>query len=90
LKEKVVETFIYVKDTGIGISAQDLSTLFDPYFKSKDERSQNINQNSHGLGLHISKRIAQNLGGDLKVESKYGEGTTFCLKLYLDKPQKVV
>jgi two-component system sensor histidine kinase EvgS len=56
-KTKVNST-ISVEDTGIGISPLDLERLFNPYFKTSDEKSKQVNQGSHGLGLHISKRIA--------------------------------
>lgn len=43
--------------------------LFKPYYKAKDPESKKINPGGYGLGLHISKRIAVNLGGNLNVES---------------------
>jgi len=83
-QNKPVSLSVSVTDTGLGIPPEDLLTLFEPYFKSSDKNSQRINSNSHGLGLHISKKIAQNLGGDLSVVSRVNEGSTFCLKLRVD------
>lgn len=68
---------ISVHDNGIGISDEDRATLFTPYFKTKDEKSRQYNPGGHGLGLYISKLIAQNLGGDLQVKSEYGNGSEF-------------
>ena len=42
-----------VTDTGVGISEEDLSNLFKPFFRSKDNLSLEHNKNGNGLGLHI-------------------------------------
>jgi len=64
-----------VKDTGIGISDQDLQHLFDPFFRSKEKLSQEYNKNGNELGLHICQNIIKQLGGKISVDSKLGEGT---------------
>lgn len=70
---------IYVKDSGIGISAEKLETIFDPFVQADGSITRSYG--GLGLGLAISKRIAHSLGGDLKVESQLGQGSTFMLDL---------
>lgn len=61
----------YVEDTGIGIAADDLATIFDRFVKL-DSFVQGT-----GLGLSISRSIVYQMGGDMGVESKQGEGSRF-------------
>ena len=65
---------IQVTDTGRGISAKDQEHIFEQYYMT-DIKSKN----SFGLGLHISKLMAEQLNGTLSVESKQGKGSTFTL-----------
>jgi two-component system, NtrC family, sensor kinase len=65
---------ISVSDTGFGISPEDLSKIFLPFFTAKKKRGL-------GLGLPICDRIIKNHGGRIKVESQPGQGTTF--EIYL-------
>jgi signal transduction histidine kinase len=69
---------VEVRDTGVGIPAENLDHIFDPFFTSKDEGS--------GLGLSISHQIVQEHGGYVTVESKVGVGTTFFINLPTGKP----
>ena len=69
---------VEVRDTGIGIPAENLDHIFDPFFTSKDEGS--------GLGLSISHQIVQEHGGYVTVESKLDVGTTFFVNLPTGKP----
>ena len=62
---------IYVKDTGIGIDASDLDRIFGRLVKLNRDIS------GWGLGLHICKGIVEELGGQIGVESKIGEGSNF-------------
>jgi signal transduction histidine kinase len=63
-----------VSDTGPGIAPDALERIFDPFFSTKREEAGN------GLGLAISRSILNKLGGELSVESVYGDGATFlCL-----------
>ena len=62
-----------VGDTGSGIPEPVLRRLFEPFFTTKTT--------GHGLGLVITRRIILDHGGDIRVESKPGEGTTFTLDL---------
>ena len=65
----------YVKDTGIGIRQEDQELIFDS-FTQVDTR-KNRSEDGTGLGLAITKRLIHKMGGDIRVESVYGEGTTF-------------
>ncbi len=66
-----------VEDTGIGISAENLSKLFKPYFRV-DGRQQ---IQGTGLGLFIVKKFVEEAGGSIAVDSKVGQGTTFTISL---------
>lgn len=64
---------ISVSDTGCGMSAQTVAQLFTPYFTTKASGT--------GLGLVISQRIVEQHGGEIKVFSRPGKGTTFTILL---------
>jgi signal transduction histidine kinase len=65
----------YVRDTGIGMSEEDQARLFTPYFRSDNPLARE--QPGTGLGLVIVHGIVEQHGGQIWVESKLGEGTTF-------------
>jgi two-component system, NtrC family, sensor kinase len=62
---------IAISDTGPGIAPESLSRIFDPFYTTKRQEL------GTGLGLAISRSILRRLGGDLLVESVYGDGATF-------------
>ena len=64
---------IRVSDTGHGISGEDLSRIFDPYFTSKSSGT--------GLGLAITYNIIETMGGAIEVKSETDKGTTFTVTL---------
>ncbi|MDX2163169.1 MAG: GAF domain-containing protein [bacterium] len=66
---------VYVQDTGIGMSPEDLSKLFTPYFRSSNPLAQE--QKGTGVGLTITQGILRQHGGDIWVESALGVGSTF-------------
>ncbi len=65
---------VLVHDDGPGISKEDLERIFEPFFTTKKAHGT-------GLGLSITYGIVQKLGGEIKVESTLGEGTTFIVTL---------
>jgi PAS domain S-box-containing protein len=65
---------ITVADTGMGMSDDVRKKVFDPFFTTKGEEGT-------GLGLSVSHSIVERHGGDLKVDSRPGEGTTFTITL---------
>lgn len=69
-----------VKDTGVGMSDEELGGLFQPFFQTESGRT--INEGT-GLGLAISRNLARLMGGDIFVKSVLGEGTTFRVEIDL-------
>jgi len=84
VKSKNNNVEISVKDTGPGIREEDLTKLFKPF--SQIIESGKIKEGS-GLGLHLSKKLANLLGGDILVKSKFGKGSTFKLVLELEEEE---
>lgn len=66
-------------DTGSGITAENMTKLFQPYFTTKESGS--------GLGLLIVRRIIREHGGEIKIDSHQGRGTTVTLRLPLSERQ---
>lgn len=73
------EIVFTVADSGIGISAEDLNRIFDEFVQVDARRG--TRERSSGLGLPLSRRLAELMGGTLKVESRLGAGSTFTLTL---------
>lgn len=71
---------IRVRDTGEGISAEDLPYVFDRFWRGDRSRSRAGGAGS-GLGLAIARQLAEAHGGHIEVESEVGEGTTFTVEL---------
>ena len=70
-----------VSDTGIGIKPDELPLLFQPF--SQIDGSLRKRHEGTGLGLYLSERLATLLGGELKVASECGKGSTFTITLPL-------
>ncbi|MDR2756192.1 MAG: response regulator [Planctomycetaceae bacterium] len=67
--------YFEVSDTGIGIAKKDLANIFQPF--SQGDSSLTRRYGGTGLGLSVSKRIAELLGGDITVSSTFGQGSIF-------------
>ncbi len=81
-RERQRKLQVKVKDNGIGISEEVLNHIFDRFYRIDSSRSQrNNNQNGSGLGLAIVQAIVENHQGQITVESKINEGTTFTVIL---------
>jgi len=72
-----------VQDTGIGIAAKDISRLFSIFEQGDGSAARRYG--GSGLGLAISKRLARLMGGDLRVKSELGVGSTFSLSLQMSR-----
>jgi PAS domain S-box-containing protein len=78
---------ITVTDTGMGMTAEQMRDLFQPFNRLGRERSQ---QEGTGIGLVISQRLAELMGGTLKARSVAGEGSSFILTLpSVSEPQSL-
>jgi signal transduction histidine kinase len=75
------EVVFSVRDTGIGISAEHLERIFEPFWQV--EQTTNRVASGSGLGLAVSRRLTTLLGGKLTVASEPGKGTTFTMALPL-------
>jgi PAS domain S-box-containing protein len=70
---------IDIADSGIGMTAEQISRLFQPFTQVDASAARKFN--GTGLGLAISQRLAQMLGGTISVQSRPGEGSTFSLTI---------
>ncbi len=78
----VEQIFITVRDSGIGMSKEHVSRLFQPFVQADPSITQQYG--GTGLGLTITRRLAQLLGGDVTVKSTLGEGSAFTLHVPVD------
>ncbi|GEM_PF-2369412 len=72
---------LFIRDTGAGMPADVLSKIFEPFFTTKGDAGT-------GLGLPLSKKIIENHGGNIKVNSEINVGTTFIITIPIARQQK--
>lgn len=77
--------FIF-RDTGIGMSEDFLQHIFEPFSRANDSRISKIS--GTGLGMGITKNLVQMMGGEIRVESRIGEGSCFTVVLGLKLQEK--
>jgi len=70
---------INIKDTGIGIAANDIPYIFDKFYRARSDETKDIEGN--GLGLAIVKAVVEQHGGTISVESTLGAGSCFKVAL---------
>ncbi len=74
-----------VKDTGIGIPADKLESIFETF--SQAHSGTNTKYGGTGLGLTITKKLIENLGGSIRVDSEEGKGSTFSFWIPFNSPE---
>lgn len=79
------ELIIHVKDSGIGMTGEEMQNLFQEFYRVKNQETQVID--GTGLGLFICKQLLERMGGRIWVESTKGVGSTFSftLPLYISR-----
>ncbi|HEX6303752.1 MAG TPA: HAMP domain-containing sensor histidine kinase [Anaerolineales bacterium] len=78
---------ITVSDTGPGIPEEDLPYVFERFYRGEKSRTRSKDGKGFGLGLSIAYWIVRNHGGRIEVDSKLGQGTTFCVWLPLPEDE---
>lgn len=84
ISDDVIKIFFAVKDTGIGIKAEDIKKLFSAFERIEEKRNRTIE--GTGLGMNITQRLLSMMNSELQVNSVYGEGSEFSFEI----EQKVV
>ena len=87
--EKHVITRYVVRDNGIGMSEEFKKKLFDP-FSQEDYANARTLYKGTGLGMAITKKYVEMMGGSIAVESKKGAGSTFTVEIPLELPEQVI
>jgi len=78
-----VTIYFEVKDSGIGMSPEQVSVIYDPFIQAESGSTRKYG--GTGLGLTITKNIIEMMGGSISVESEQGVGSTFSFTLEIDK-----
>lgn len=81
LRHLRTEAELFVQDTGVGISAEDLPHVFERFYRADPAR--NRDSGGTGLGLPIARWIARQHGGDVTLQSRLHEGTSAIVRLPL-------
>ena len=82
-KDDSFDLMVSVSDTGIGIRNEDIGHIFDSFTRADIQRNRHIE--GTGLGLAITKKLCEGMGGEIKVSSRYGEGSVFTIRI----PQRI-
>ena len=77
------QTRLRVSDSGAGIASEDLPRIFERFYRGDKARSREQNPGGNGLGLAICQAIVSALDGDIEVQSRLGQGSTFTVTLPL-------
>jgi signal transduction histidine kinase len=75
-----IATNIIIEDTGIGIHKDELTKIFNRFYRGKSERVQN--SEGSGIGLYLTKWIIENQGGAIRVKSEPNKGTCFTILFF--------
>jgi len=78
-EESAGQVTFYVSDTGIGIASEDQERIFEEFTQIEGGHQKKVK--GTGLGLPLSRKLAEMLGGEIRVESEPGRGSTFSLQL---------
>ena len=76
VEHNAVYTRIYIRDHGIGMTEETMTHIFERFYRASNE----VNPNSVGIGLSLSKSIVEGMGGRIYVESEIGKGSCFKLQ----------
>ncbi|AAO35029.1 two-component sensor histidine kinase [Clostridium tetani E88] len=82
IKEDTTKIVVSIEDNGIGIPKEDLGRVFNAFFTGKNGRKTS---ESTGMGMYLSKRICEELGNEVYVESEEGKGASFYIAFYKSK-----
>lgn len=84
---KDTSVIMRVSDTGMGIAEEDISHLFQKFYRTDNSATREIG--GTGLGLYISKQLVEAMGGRIWVESTLGQGSTFYVQIPRVSPENV-
>lgn len=87
--EEHQQAIFVIRDTGVGIHADDIEHIFDPFFTRSDVRHHasgecDFNRSGLGLGLSVTRAFVEMHGGNIRVASRPGVGTQFTIRIPLD------
>lgn len=82
IKEDTTKIVVSIEDNVIGIPKEDLGRVFNAFFTGKNGRKTS---ESTGMGMYLSKRICEELGNEVYVESEEGKGASFYIAFYKSK-----
>lgn len=87
LKENGSEALMFVRDSGMGMSPEQIASLFQKYYRTPDARRQGIKGN--GLGLYLVSQLVKAHHGIIEVESQKGHGSTFKVIVPLNRKRTI-